>query len=81
VVHEDEATFSPHLDQLLEWSTIIGGHHMGPDLVEQFGRRNAVPGELLVIVTPTRIVARANMADWSRRLIVETTGECHEHRG
>lgn len=63
VVYEGEATVSTDLDQLLEWSTIIGGRYMGADRAEQFGRRNAVEGELLVIVTPTRIVAQADIAD------------------
>jgi hypothetical protein len=30
---------------------------MGAELAQAYGRRNAVPGELLVRVTPTRIVA------------------------
>ncbi len=63
VVYEGEATVSTDLDQLLKWSTIIGGRYMGADLAEQFGRRNAVEGELLVIVTPTSIVAQADIAD------------------
>ena len=36
---------------------------MGAALAEQFGRRNGVPGELLVRITPTRIVAQAGIAD------------------
>lgn len=30
---------------------------------EAFGRRNAVDGELLVRVTPVRVVARKNISD------------------
>ena len=29
----------------------------------QFGQRNAVPGELIVAVTPSRIVAQRDLAD------------------
>jgi hypothetical protein len=29
----------------------------------EFGARNAVPGELVVRITPTHIVARADIAD------------------
>jgi hypothetical protein len=36
---------------------------MGDDLAEQYGRRNAVAGELLVRVTPTRVRAEAGIAD------------------
>jgi PPOX class probable F420-dependent enzyme len=46
---------------LLAWSTTIGGRYMGADQAEQFGRRNAVPGELLVHVHPTRVVGYSNM--------------------
>ena len=35
----------------------------GRDQAEAFGRRNAVEGELLVRLTPERVVARRNIAD------------------
>ena len=35
---------------------------MGADRAEEYGERNGVPGELLVRLTPTRIVAR-DLAD------------------
>ena len=35
---------------------------MGADQAEEFGRRNAVPGELLVRVTPSKVVALRNIA-------------------
>jgi hypothetical protein len=37
---------------------------MGPDRAEEFGRRNAVPGELLVRVTPERVIAETNVAGY-----------------
>ena len=37
--------------------------HMGADRAEEFGRRNAVEGELLVRIRPTKILARAAIAD------------------
>jgi len=49
--------------QLLAWATRIGGRYMGADQAEAYGRRNAVPGELLVRVTPTSIVAAKDIAD------------------
>ena len=50
-------------DQLLYWSTRIAGRYVGTDLAEQFGKRNAVPPEMVVRVTPTSIVAKVNVAD------------------
>lgn len=43
------------LEQLRYWTTRIAGRYMGAERAEEFGRRNAVPGELLVRVTPTRV--------------------------
>ena len=47
----------------LRYATRIGGRYMGADRAEEFGRRNAVPGELLVRLPPTRLVARAAIAE------------------
>lgn len=52
---EGTASFSHDLAELLKWATIIGGRYMGADLAETYGKRNGVPGELLVRVTPTRV--------------------------
>lgn len=50
-------------DELLEWATRIGGRFMGAERAEEYGRRNAVPPELLVRVTPVHIVAQQAIAD------------------
>jgi PPOX class probable F420-dependent enzyme len=63
VLTEGTAEVSEDLDQMLEWAIRIGSRYMGVEQAEAFGRRNAVPGELLVRVTPTKIVARAGIAD------------------
>jgi PPOX class probable F420-dependent enzyme len=55
-VSEDPAT-------LLSWATRIAARYMGADRAEAYGRRNAVPGELLVRLRPTRIVALTAVAD------------------
>jgi len=60
---EGTTTVSRDYDELLKWATKLGGRYMGADQAEQFGRRNAVPEELLVRVTPTKIIAIAGMAD------------------
>ncbi|MDP9255112.1 MAG: PPOX class F420-dependent oxidoreductase [Actinomycetota bacterium] len=48
---------------LRTWATRIGGRYMGAGLAERYGERNGVPGELLVRITPTRIVAQAGVAE------------------
>lgn len=51
------------LDEMLVWATRIAGRYMGTDEAEAFGKRNAVPGELLVRITPTKVVAKADISD------------------
>jgi hypothetical protein len=36
---------------------------MGADRAEDFGRRNAVPPEMVIRVTPTHVVAKVDVAD------------------
>jgi len=57
------ATTSTDPDALIYWATRIAGRYIGPDRAEEYGRRNAVPPELLVQVTPTRIVGALSVAD------------------
>lgn len=63
VLVEGTAEVSRDLDDLLLWATRIGGRYMGEDRAEAFGRRNAAETELLVRVTPARVVARKNISD------------------
>lgn len=63
VLVEGTVEVSTDLDEMLLWATRIGGRYMGAERAEQFGRRNAVEGELLVRVRPTRVVARKNISD------------------
>ena len=46
---------------LLATATAIAARYMGPDRAEEFGRRNGVPGELVVRLRPTKVVAHFNM--------------------
>ena len=48
---------------LLFWATRIAERYMGAELAEQYGRRNGVPPEMIVRVTPTNIAAKVNIAD------------------
>lgn len=63
VVVEGKVDVSEDLDEMLVWATRIGGRYMGADKAEAYGRRNAVPGELLVRLRPTHVVAQAEIAD------------------
>ena len=49
--------------EMLPWSVLIGARYMGSTRGEEFGRRNAVPGELLVVGTVTKVVAQSGIAD------------------
>lgn len=57
------ATTDTDTDELLRWATAIGGRYMGQDRAEEFGRRNAVPPEMVVRVRPTKVVAKRGVAD------------------
>ncbi len=60
---DGEVELSEDLGVMLDWSTRIASRYMGPEQAEAYGRRNAVPGELLVRLVPTRIVTEAGVAD------------------
>jgi PPOX class probable F420-dependent enzyme len=62
VVIHGTATLSEDLDEIRRWASVIGGRYMGADRAEEFGDRNGVPGELLVRITPSRVVAEADIA-------------------
>ncbi|ALI24982.1 hypothetical protein XA26_11290 [Mycolicibacterium fortuitum] len=57
------STVSEDPDELLGTATRIGGRYMGADRAEEFGRRNGVPGELVVRVKPTKVHAAFDVAD------------------
>jgi PPOX class probable F420-dependent enzyme len=57
------ASISEDAQQLLDTATRIGGRYMGIDRAEEFGRRNGVPGELVVRVQPTKVIAAFDIAD------------------
>jgi PPOX class probable F420-dependent enzyme len=58
------AEISEDMDELLRFATEIGARYMGQDRAEEFGRRNAVPGELLVRVKADRIIAQSDVAGY-----------------
>jgi PPOX class probable F420-dependent enzyme len=57
------AATSADAGELVQWAARIGGRYMGADRAEEYGRRNGVPPELVVRVSPTRIVAKVEIAN------------------
>ncbi|MBN9799852.1 MULTISPECIES: PPOX class F420-dependent oxidoreductase [Pseudonocardia] len=55
------AEISTDPDELLRTATALGGRYMGADRAEEFGRRNGVPGELVVRIRPSKVVAHLDM--------------------
>jgi PPOX class probable F420-dependent enzyme len=62
VLIEGTAELTAEDPDLLYWATRLGGRYMGADRAEEYGRRNAVEGELLVRVTPQKILAYKNIS-------------------
>lgn len=59
VVIEGSVTISRDLDDLAQWATRIARRYMGDDQAEAFGKRNGIPGELLVRLAAERVIATA----------------------
>ncbi len=57
------ATISTDSADLLYWATRIASRYFGPERAEEYGKRNAVPPEMLIRVEPSRIATGANVAD------------------
>ncbi|MGR4879823.1 PPOX class F420-dependent oxidoreductase [Streptomyces sp. LARHCF249] len=66
VVLQGRAEINEHGDDpdaTLHWATRIGARYMGEERAEAFGRRNAVPSELLVRVPIDKVIAFAGISD------------------
>jgi hypothetical protein len=50
-------------EELTHWATRIAGRYMGSELAEVYGKRNSVKGELVVKVTPEKIIAWKKISD------------------
>ena len=60
---EQEPKTPPDIGKDYTWATRIAGRYMGVMQAKAYGARNGVPGELLVRVSPTRVVAQSGIAD------------------
>jgi PPOX class probable F420-dependent enzyme len=58
---QGQAVTSEDPDELLRTATVIGGRYMGPERAEEFGRRNGVPGELVVRLRPSKVIAQLDI--------------------
>jgi PPOX class probable F420-dependent enzyme len=47
--------------ELVRTATAIGARYMGEDRAEEFGKRNGVPGELVVRLHPAKVIAAFDM--------------------
>ncbi len=61
VTIETTVTIEDDADAMLPLSIAIARRYIGADQAEPFGRRNAVPGELLIRLTPTNVVAMSDL--------------------
>jgi PPOX class probable F420-dependent enzyme len=57
------ASVSEHQPDVLDAATRTGARYMGAERADEFGRRNAVPGELVVRVRPTKVLSGFDIAD------------------
>jgi PPOX class probable F420-dependent enzyme len=57
------ATVTEGPQDVLDIATRTGARYMGADRADEFGRRNAVPGEVVVRVRPTKVIAEFDISD------------------
>jgi PPOX class probable F420-dependent enzyme len=58
---QGNAELSDDPSELLRTATAIAARYVGPDRADEFGQRNGAPGELVVRVRPTKVLAAFNM--------------------
>ncbi|HLM16914.1 MAG TPA: PPOX class F420-dependent oxidoreductase [Acidimicrobiia bacterium] len=63
VTVEGPVTIVQDLDDVRHWAGVIGGRYMGADRADEYGGRNGVPGELVVRLSPDKIVSAFDIAD------------------
>jgi PPOX class probable F420-dependent enzyme len=63
IIVEGTATLEENSADLKLWATRIAGRYMGDGRAEEYGTRNSTPGELLVRVTPTKVIFARDVAN------------------
>ena len=64
VTVEGTVSLSENPDEMLYWAIRIGARYMGEEQAEAFGKRNAVKGELLVTIIPSKVIAYKDVTAW-----------------
>ncbi|MGK2316872.1 PPOX class F420-dependent oxidoreductase [Gordonia rhizosphera] len=59
---QGRAVAGDDLDEVRRVATLCGARYMGADRADEFGARNGVPGELVVWIEPTRVIANLNVS-------------------
>jgi PPOX class probable F420-dependent enzyme len=59
---QGRAELSDDLAEVVRVATAVGGRYMGAERAAEFGQRNGVPGELLVRVTPAKVLANFDVS-------------------
>jgi hypothetical protein len=54
---------SDDTQDVLDVATRTGARYMGADRADEFGRRNAVPGEPVVRMRPTKVITGFDISD------------------
>ena len=57
------ATVTEDPQDVLDIATRTGGRYMGAARADEFGRRNAVPGEVVVRVQPAKVITGFDISD------------------
>src|SRR5215213_3860676 len=57
VTLEGPVSVSEDLDDVRRWAGILGGRYMGADRADEYGERNGVVGELVVRLSPEKVVS------------------------
>lgn len=63
VVLRGRARISEDLEEMREWAARIAARYMGQERAQEYGARNAVPGELLVRMRVENVTAFAGISD------------------
>ena len=59
---QGDAELSDDHDELVRTATAIAARYMGHERAEEYGKRNGVPGELVVLLRPTKVIANFNIS-------------------
>jgi PPOX class probable F420-dependent enzyme len=51
------AELSDELDTIRVWATRLAARYMGPDLAQEYGARNGVPGQVMVRIRIEKVIA------------------------